>query len=283
MGDWLVRYFSKTRISLLVYDIRSEPSHKRHNIKVCKSLVECVVPADIVIICVPLDETQTMIEKCVPIMHNGATLIEIASIKSTTYTSLKRVNRRINLLSIHPMFGPGAVRLTTQKILMIPVKNKRRELNILRALFSNIKIIIVNDWKLHDKYMSMLLSLAYYINLVFAECLTDQNVPVLKSLSGSSFAIQSLLSESMLTDEPAMISSLFTENPFAVDLIRKYNHHATALTRYITDHNKKEIKSLILEMKGKLSKDIDFDRSYRKVYDILDAIPSRRIGKQINS
>ena len=283
MGDWFVRYFSKTQISLLVYDIRSEPSRRRNNIKVCKSLEECVVPSDIIIICVPLDVTQAMIEKCVPLMHNGATLIEIASIKSATYRSLKRANRRINMLSIHPMFGPGAVRLSTQKILMIPVKNKRRELNILRMLFSNTKIIIVNDWKLHDKYMSTLLSLAYYINLIFAQCLTDQNVPILKSLSGSSFAIQSLLSGSMLTDEPGMITSLFTENPFAIDIIKKYNRHATALTRSITNRNKRKIKSLVLETKDKLSKDIDFDGSYTKVYDILGALPSRKIEKQINS
>lgn len=283
MGDWFVRYFSKTNKSLLVFDIRSKPSHRHHKIKVCKSLEECVALADVVIICVPLDETQTMIQKCIPIMRNGASLIEISSIKYTTYRTLKTIDRRINLLSIHPMFGPGAVRLSTQKILMIPVKNRRRELSILNALFSNIKIIIINNWKLHDKYMSMLLSLAYYINLIFAQCLTDQDMPILKSLSGSSFAIQSLLSESMLTDEPAMITSLFTENPFAVDLIRKYNYHATTLTQYITHHDKRKINSLILEMKDKLSNDIDFNRSYAKIYSILSALPTRGFEKQINS
>ena len=98
------------------------------------------------------------------------------------------------------MFGPGSIKRNTQKVLMIPVKNEERELSILNDLFLNLKIIVINDWKTHDRYMSVRLSLAYYVNILFAQCLTDQDMPSLKSLSGTSFAIQSLLSESMLTD-----------------------------------------------------------------------------------
>ena len=282
MGNWFVRYFSKRCKSLLVYDIRSNQLHSQSGITVCKSLDECVALSDIVIICVPLDETRRMIQKCAPLMRSGASLIEISSIKYNTFRTLKKISRRINLLCIHPMFGPGSVKHNTQKILMIPVKNEKRELSILNDLFVNIKIIVINDWKTHDKYMSILLSLAYYINILFAQSLTDQDIPSLKSLSGTSFAIQSLLSESMLTDEPSLITSLFTENPFVIDLVRKYNSQAAAFAEYINLRDKRKIKSLIEDTKDALSKNIDFGTSYSKLYDIYGALPTKRFRNHIN-
>ena len=139
----------------------------------------------------------------------------------------------------------------------VPVKNEKRELSILNDLFVNIKIIVINDWKTHDRYMSILLSLAYYINILFAQSLTDQDIPSLKSLSGTSFAIQSLLSESMLTDQPSLITSLFIENPFVIDLVRKYNSQAATFAEYISVRDKRKIKSLIEDTKDALSKNID--------------------------
>jgi prephenate dehydrogenase len=223
-----------------------------------------------------------MIQKCAPLMRSGASLIEISSIKNNTFRTLKKISRRINLLCIHPMFGPGSVKHNTQKILMIPVKNEKRELSILNDLFVNIKIIVINDWKTHDKYMSILLSLVYYINILFAQSLTDQDIPSLKSLSGTSFAIQSLLSESMLTDEPSLITSLFTENPFVIDLVRKYNSQAAAFAEYINLRDKRKIKSLIEDTKDALSKNIDFGTSYSKLYDIYGALPTKRFRNLIN-
>jgi len=235
-----------------------------------------VSQSDVVIICVPLGETQVMIEKCAPLMRNGASLIEISSIKYNTFRTLKKVKRHINLLSIHPMFGPGAISPNKQKILMIPVKSKKRELNTLTKLFADVKIIEVRDWKIHDKYMSILLSLAYYINIIFAQCLVDQDIPILKLLSGTSFAIQSLLSESMLSDEPSLITSLLTENPFTVDLLTKYNYRASLFADYIRIRDKRKINLLIKHTKNKLSKNIDFNSSYSKLYNILEALPNRR-------
>lgn len=281
MGKWFVKYFSKKRKPLLLYDIRSGRQYRHSCVTVCKSLDECVALSDIVIICVPLDETPAMIRKCASLMRNDASLIEISSIKYNTFRTLKKIKRRINLMSIHPMFGPGSVKRDTQKILMIPVKNKKRELNTLRDLFADIKTIIIKNWRTHDKYMSVLLSLVYYLNILFARTLTGQDISTLKSLTGTSFAVQSLLSESMLTDEPSLISSLFIENPFAIDLVRKYNFQATIFTRYITNHDNTKIKSLIRNTKTALGGSIDFGTSYSKLYDIFTAIASERYGKLV--
>jgi prephenate dehydrogenase len=279
MGKWFVRYFSKRHKSLLVFDIRPNQFHSQSGLTICKSLDECVTLSDVVIICVPLMDTVSTIEKCALLMRKGASLIEISSIKYNTFRTLKKIRRHINLLCIHPMFGPGSIKRNTQKVLMIPVKNEERELSILNDLFLDLKIIVINDWKTHDRYMSVLLSLAYYVNILFAQCLTDQDMPSLKSLSGTSFAIQSLLSESMLTDEPSLIASLFTESPFVIDLIRKYNFQAATLAEYIKLRDNSKIKSLIENTKNALSKNIDFGTSYSKLYEVYGSLPTKGFGK----
>jgi prephenate dehydrogenase len=279
MGHWFVRYLSKTHNSLLVFDIRSNSAYDRSGVIVCKSLNECVAHADVVIICVPLSETSVMIRKCAAIMRIGASLIEISSIKYNTYRALKQIKRRINLLCIHPMFGPGSIKSNTRKILMIPVKNKKIELHILYCLFADIKISVIKDWKIHDEYMSVLLSLVYYINILFAGILAGQDISTLKALSGTTFAIQSLLSEGMLSDESSLITSLLVENPLAFDLVKRYNSQSAILAEYIFNRDKPKIKSLIEDTKAALARNIDLDLSYSKIYEVFGALPKERYRK----
>ncbi len=69
----------------------------------------------------------------------------------------------------------------------------------------------------HDSLVSIMISLIYFINLVFSKMLIDTtekynskrrkvDLKFLKQISGSSYKVQSMLSESILTDDPSLFA-----------------------------------------------------------------------------
>src|SRR3546814_3153815 len=131
MGLWFCNYFSKkNNFEVLLYDkrkIKLDPKKFAGNITVCKSLQPCVSKADIVIVCVPIRITVPVINKCTSMMKKGACIVEISSLKLDIFNSLLDIPDYLIPLSIHPMFGPGAKKLSDTKLLLIPIRNENRE------------------------------------------------------------------------------------------------------------------------------------------------------------
>ena len=92
------------------------------------------------------------------------------------------------------------------KILLIPVKNEENELKILNDIFGGAIIILIPDANIHDKLIAIVLGLTHYINIAFASFLSQENHSYLRKVSGTTFKIlRSLLSESILTEDPNLI------------------------------------------------------------------------------
>jgi prephenate dehydrogenase len=216
MGLWFCNYFSKkNNYEVLLYDkrkIKLDSKKFAGNITVCKSLQPCVSKADIVIVCVPISITIPVINKCVSMMKKGACIAEISSLKLDIFNSLLDIPDYLIPLSIHPMFGPGAKKLSDTKLLFIPIRNEKREQKLVRSLFKDARIIIIKDPKSHDSIMAVILGMIYYVNLLLASTLSNENMTQLKRVSGTTFYLQKLLFESILMDNSSLISSLLADN-----------------------------------------------------------------------
>ena len=122
----------------------------------------------------------------------------------------------------------------TNKIIFIPVnKNKREtEENLLNNIFPIFEIIKIEEPYNHDLSISVIISMIYFINVVFSKFLIelsnakefqfeDNIINFFKKISGSSFKLQSLLSESILTDDVSLFNSLFIDNQYIFSNISK--------------------------------------------------------------
>ncbi|MGA7007363.1 MAG: prephenate dehydrogenase/arogenate dehydrogenase family protein, partial [Nitrososphaeraceae archaeon] len=209
MGRWFSNYFvQQGGYSVFVYDTKKGYDKSSTKIVCCNSLKECLNDADYVIISVPVRTAPSMIRECASLMKPRSTLLEIASIKKDTIRSLSKIRRSIVPISIHPMFGPGATKLNDSKILLVPVRDIKKEKRRLRSILGGAKILVVNDAYHHDKLMALILGIVYYANLILATVISKDSFPELKKFSGTTFSFQSILFHSILSDEPVLISSL---------------------------------------------------------------------------
>jgi prephenate dehydrogenase len=273
MGSWFSKYFSNNmRINQLVYDINPQSIRSYSNVVVCENITQCISSADLVLLCVPVAQTPSLITYCALKMKSRSILAEISSVKYRTFKALKRVSKKVKPLCIHPMFGPGAPSISQMKILLVPVKNKVTELNILNSIFKGAKITILPDPHTHDEAIAIVLGLTYYMNLVFADTVSHEDLLTLKNASGTTFAIQSLLSESILTDQPDLITSLLVENPFVKKHIQKYLRNALAFSRLVFDRDDRKLKARFTVIKSHVQEQQNLDLAYKQMYQIIEQL-----------
>jgi prephenate dehydrogenase len=272
MGLWFCNYFSKkNNHDVLLYDkkkIKLDSKKFAGNITVCKSLQPCVSKADIVFVCVPIRITIPVVNKCVSMMKKGACIVEISSLKMDIFDSLLDIPDYLVPLSIHPMFGPGAKKLSDTKLLVIPIRNEKREQKLVRSLFKDARIIVIKDPKSHDSIMAVILGMIYYVNLLLANTLSKENITLLKRVSGTTFYLQTLLFESILTDNSSLIMSLLADNKQLVKYLKKYNEESARLFEMITK-NKNMLETRINRIKKGYANKKDIGLSYEKMYSII--------------
>jgi prephenate dehydrogenase len=214
--------------------------------------------------------TPKIISECIKNMKAGAIIAEISSVKHRTFQALKEAPTSVKPLCIHPMFGPGASERMRLKMLLVPVRNGNEELKIVHEVFDNAMVKVLPDTKTHDRSIATVLGLTYFANIVFAKVMASENVSVLKQVSGTTFELQSLIVESILTNEPDLIVTLIQENPFARKYIKQYLKEASIVARMASSKDSKKLKADLQEIRSKLQKWQDLQQSYRKMYDIIE-------------
>lgn len=278
MGYWFSKYFStieNIRLTLYDEDLRSLRLYTTATI--AESIDECVKTADMVLVCVPIKNTPLTIKECAKKMKSGSILAEISSVKHNIIKTLKEISKNVNPLCIHPMFGPGAKTINQMRIILIPVRCKERELRILEDLFHGAIISVIPNAEIHDKSIAIILGLTHYINLVFASILSEEDTISLKTMAGTTFGVQSLLSESILTHDPDLIAALLTENPFVTDQIRNYLDQANKLANDVFKSDTIKIKTRFERIRSILQKQQDLDKSYKLIYDITEKINDKYV------
>jgi prephenate dehydrogenase len=207
-------------------------------------------------------------------MKNSACLVEITSLKTDIFDSLLKIPGHLVPLSIHPMFGPGAKQLRDTKILFIPIRNKRKEHRLVKSLFNEAKIIVIKDPKYHDSFMAVILGMVYYVNLLLGITLSNENIKLLKKISGTTFYLQALLFESILTDNSSLISSLLADNKEILKYLKKFNQESANLFSIITK-NKVKLEKRINGIKNNYPNQRNIASSYEKLYSILSEMNNK--------
>jgi prephenate dehydrogenase len=276
MGSWFLNYFlRKPATKVLVYDVKTL-SKLPANVTQCVSVATCVKDADLVLVCVPLILAPYVVKQCALKMKSGAILAEISSIKTRTYTILKQYSKKIFPLCIHPMFGPGASHIRDTRIILIPVKNQRRESKMVRTLMRGADIIVLPNAHIHDKYMAIMLGLTYYANIILANLLSTEDILYIEKIAGTFFRIQLLLIQGILSDDLGLIVSIISENTYTRKYISDFLDEADRLRNIIDARKGNEFMRDLANVKSIFQQSSDLHMSYRQLYAIFTSLKEKK-------
>jgi prephenate dehydrogenase len=263
MGSWFATYFVTKGHDVSAFDIR--PFRIRGAEK-SASLAGCIAGADVVLVCVPVQKTPETIRRCAQDMNPGSVLAEISSVKSRTFGALKKTRADIVPLCVHPMFGPGANEKKQLKMLLVPVRDSPGEQRRAQHYFGGMSVKVLPDARTHDRAIAAVLGLTYFANVAFAGILSKEKLATLKQVGGTTFAVQSMLAESIMTDEPELVSALIRDNPYSAKYIRQYLKSAHDLASLASSGR---LDARLKGIKSKLQRQQDLQESYRRMYEML--------------
>ncbi len=270
-------------ISEIEYSNKSEPA----NVYSSKSITKFIEDSNVIILCTPIKETLKILDKYTMMLRPGTTTIEISSVKTPIHKYVSNISQKYNYLKflcIHPMFGPGAKVSSSKNIIMhvpLSLSGISRESRILDRLFPKLKRFLIDTPEKHDTLVAILISLIYFINLVFSKLLVEISTSktlknekgmlmLLKQLSGSTYKIQSLLSESILTDDAPLFLNLFLGSNKSIEIIKKYGKIYDRIAKKVEQKDEKYLQNLVVNTKKNIKNQIDIDYSYDLLYRFLN-------------
>lgn len=202
MGVWLTDHLSKMGHTVVSFDARKGDSPR------------LLKEADTVIVSVPVSQTAEVIRDALRHMSEGARIVEIASLKTCVYPEMvKAAEQGFESLSIHPMFGPSVKDLREKTVAVVPVTDAAQETAWASELFPGASFVEVGPEK-HDRLMVHVLSLPYLMNLALGATMGDTDLILLKKLTGTSFALQYTLIQSVAGETTSLVHALLSENLF---------------------------------------------------------------------
>ncbi|MFH1424321.1 MAG: prephenate dehydrogenase/arogenate dehydrogenase family protein [archaeon] len=172
-----------------------------------KKLEDC----DAVIISVPIGATAQVIRETAPKMKKGSLLIEICSLKSHLRDALEFAKWfDIEILSLHPMFGPGA-ELDGQNMIFIPVKGGTKTEKAKRFLGEAGFNLTESTIEEHDRKTAVTQALLHFFILKLSEMADEHfTTPNFRRMAKTQ------------SEHPSLVEPLIFENPFFGETLEKF-------------------------------------------------------------
>ncbi len=269
MGKWFCKYFTDTGFEVTGYDSENKVSGKK--IIVSESLIGSILNTDYVMLCTPTRRTPEIIRLIAKEMKRGTYLIDISSEKSKTMSSLSKIPAKINPICIHPMFGPGTKNLKGKNVVSVPVKDAKKELAVAKSLFSGANFVTIDSSE-HDKKIAVILGLTHLTNLVFANILSkDEKSSLTEKMSGTTFKIQKILSESIMTESPELIETIIA-NPEIRKIAEEFWKDIGRLLTAVQEAKTEEVVNYIKECQQRLEINSDPEASYKKLTAMIRTV-----------
>ena len=98
-------------------------------------------------------------------------------------------------------------------------------MSVAKTLFDGANFVTIDAVE-HDKKIAVILGLTHLLNLVFANIISkDEKIALTEKMSGTTFKVQKILAESIMTESPELIETIIANR------ITSYNVCYTKLLR----------------------------------------------------
>lgn len=195
--------------------------------------------ADIVIITVPLTSTTSVIRALAPMLKPNALLADFCSIKSEPLTVMLK-HHLGPVVSLHPMFGPGAERLHGQTVVVCEGRSPERARPLLNVMQTQGARLVFCSAEEHDQMMTVVQAVRHFVTFSLGSFLASENVDVTRSLQFASPVYR--LEIDMVSRLLAQDASLYTDIMLASEerraMIKKLAAHYQQLAELVSNNDR---------------------------------------------
>ncbi|MEW6222374.1 MAG: prephenate dehydrogenase/arogenate dehydrogenase family protein [Candidatus Hadarchaeota archaeon] len=227
MGKWFASFAKKNLGEVIVVsrDIEKAKRVARELGVRAETRGRAAVEADMTFVAAPIAVTPDVVKSLATQVKKGALLADMASAKRDVVNMMRRLNVDVELVSIHPLFGPGAKTINGKDVLVVPVKPGPKYNNLKRTLTRLGANVTEVDAEEHDKLMAIVQCMTHFLLIVYISA-----VAKMKGL-GKAQKIRTPLSATLMNTAKALLAG----QPKLYAEIQVHNPHAKIVRRAILD------------------------------------------------
>jgi len=174
MGKWFASFAKQNLGEVTIADIniaKARKVAKEVGIKAAEKCEDAVAQADVAIIAVPIAKTPEVVKSMARAMRAGSLLMDVASAKGDVVEAMNELDVEPELVSIHPLFGPGATTLKGKDFAAVPVKPRKRYAQFKNRLTELGARVTEMEAEEHDKVMAISQCLTHFVLLSYLAAL----------------------------------------------------------------------------------------------------------------
>lgn len=273
MGKWFAKFAKNRGWEVSISDIKKEKAQKvaeELNLEAVENNKKATEKADIVLVSVPIKETPKVIREVSDSLKRDALLLDIASVKEKSVDAMKEIDVDSELVSIHPLFGPGAENLENKNIISIPVKTGKKYAE-LKKMFSNMGARVEEMEAVeHDRLMSITQSLTHYTLLTYFSAL-DSMEGLEKTKKFKTPIFQNLLdlTKGFLREDPKLCGDIQIENRYSNMARASLQEACRSLNMGLKSKNTRPIEEIFEKARDKIGSE-ELKTAYKKLYEKIE-------------
>lgn len=274
MGEWFATFLKENGYQVTIHDENKQAARKlarRKGFRLVKDQDTATISSQVVVLTTPTQVTKRILPQITHVLPSDAVLVEISSVKQPLRAVLQKLRKRhVPILSLHPMFGPGArtVRGRTIFVISLPQGNVHasRFLSTFRKRGARLVQCSLEE---HDKLISALLTLPHFMNIIMVNTLKAARVDPnrLRELAGTTFRLQLVIAEAIHGEDPKNECSILADSDQSLRILQNYVQGSRAALRSL--RRKQRDKTISDLRSGR--KFLQGDRMFARAYEAFNA------------
>ena len=278
MGRWFANFLLKDGKEVVITG-RNErkllETKQKLGVEVATN-AEAVNSADVILLSVPIDNFESVVQEIEPYIHPRQVIIEITSIKALPVEIMHK-HLKIGLtLGVHPMFGPGASSITNQNFVLTPTNGEEIALaqKVREYLLTRGARVTFMTPQEHDEMMAVILGLSHFIAIVSADTLLSLgSLKQTEAIGGTTYKLLLTLVGSVLSEDPEFYASLQMNLPDMAKMEALFHRNSKIWAELVENKDRQQFVHRMNILRDKFKENnIDFERAYQNMYQILEGL-----------
>ncbi|QJR35276.1 bifunctional chorismate mutase/prephenate dehydrogenase [Gemmatimonas groenlandica] len=180
---------------------------------------EAAAVADVVVVSVPIDVTDTVIRAVGPHVREDALLMDVTSVKEAPLHAMLEVTSA-SVVGTHPMFGPSVHTLQGQRVVICRGRGDAWADWVAQSFAARGLVITETNATQHDRAMSVVQVLTHFQTQVQGLTLSRLGLPLAETLPFTSpaYLLELYVAARHFAQDPALYGSIEMRNPRTADV-----------------------------------------------------------------
>ncbi len=272
MGKWLASFAKQNLGEVVVADASAAKAEQvaRELGVSSKSVAEAAAEAELVLIAVPISKTPAVIKLLAGQVRRMALLADITSVKSDVVEVMRTVEAKVELVSLHPLFGPGATSVKGKDFVVVPVRPGQRYAALKNRLIELGARVTEMEAEEHDRLMAIIQCMTHFVLLAYLDALKSmKGLKQAEKLRTPMFATLLNLAKSVLAGNPELYGGLQVRNRYSRVVRSSLLEACRSLDIAFSAGDAKSVRAIFKEALAPWGS-AEAKNAYKKIYKIFE-------------